>query len=97
MTYQLTTQSPHSTHNHPKRFWEAPISDARLGFVGRSAGASEVESEEIARLFAAAPDLLAALERAVPALWLVATSGNADAVAIHDQAVNAIAKARGTA
>jgi nitrogen fixation protein FixH len=35
-------------------------------------------------------ELLEALRRAVPALWIVATSGNADAVAIHDQARRAI-------
>ncbi len=40
-------------------------------------------------------ELSAALKRAQPALWLLATSGNPDAVAIHSEAVDALARARG--
>ena len=50
----------------------------------KRAGLTELERE-----------LLAALRRALPAAWLVATSGNPDAVAIHDEVRAAIAKAEG--
>ena len=39
----------------------------------------------------AGPKLLAALERGLPSAWLVATSGNLDAAAIHDEMREAIA------
>lgn len=52
----------YSTHNHPSRFWETGISDSTGAFIGRSAGATEQEAKDNARLMAAAPELLIALE-----------------------------------
>ena len=68
-------------------------------YVGGHCIARLIDSTEAtpanARLMIAAPGLLAALGRAEPALWVLATSGNADAVSIHTAARDAIRKARG--
>jgi hypothetical protein len=72
-------------------------------FSGGSMIASTMGTEYIneetdianANLMAAAPEMLEALERALPCCWLMATSGHADAVAIHEQVRAAIQKARG--
>jgi len=46
-----------STHNHPTRYWETAITGAE-GLIGTSSAATQEEAEQIARLFAASPDLL---------------------------------------
>lgn len=53
-----------STHNSPDRFWECTIVSVD-GIVARSVGASEQESVANARVIAAAPQLLTALEASV--------------------------------
>lgn len=68
----------------------------RIAFTERQNVGADVEAAN-ARLIAAAPELLAACKRAEASAWLVATSGNADAVAIHEELRTAIAKAEGAA
>ena len=51
------------TDSHPTRFWRAYIGNGEA--IAASFGASEEEAEAIARLIAAAPDLLAALQDAL--------------------------------
>ena len=44
-----------------------------------------------------APAMAEAIERFIPALWLLATSGNADAVAMHNEARAILARINGDA
>ena len=58
---------------------------------------SSAEGQANARLIAEAPAMAEAIERFIPALWLLATSGNADAVAMHDEARAILARINGEA
>jgi hypothetical protein len=55
------------------------------------------EATANARLIAAAPEMAEAIDRFIPALWLLATGGNADAVAMHDEARAILARINGDA
>ena len=48
-----------------------------------------------ARLIAASPTMADLLERAIPALWFMAATGNADAVAMHNEARALLSRIRG--
>ena len=74
--------------------WFVRVAPHRVVLVeGRSAS----EADANARLIQHAPKMAEALERSIPALWLLATSGNADAVAMHDQARTLLSRIRGDA
>ena len=70
-----------------------PISIDRNHWAGGHLDVSEAD----ARLIAEAPAMAEAIERFIPALWLLATSGNADAIAMHDEARAILARINGEA
>lgn len=55
-------ESAYASHNHPKRYWETAVLTEGGTLVATSHGETEVEAVQLARLIAAAPDLLAALK-----------------------------------
>jgi hypothetical protein len=68
-----------------------PISIDRNHWAGDHLDVSEAD----ARLIAETPAMAEAIERFIPALWLLATSGNADAVAMHVEACAILARING--
>lgn len=82
----------YSTHNHPTRYWETAVFGADNSLVASSHGQSEEEANAIARLLAAAPDLLAELKRA---LAVIVSPQSFDLEGVESDIRAAIAKAEG--